>query len=44
VTVHQVVHDAQTGEQLSDSRVQHRYRLTDGLIVRMDVLEPPAPE
>jgi ketosteroid isomerase-like protein len=39
VDVHQVVHDAQTGELLSDSRVRHRYLLRDGLIVRMDVLE-----
>jgi ketosteroid isomerase-like protein len=41
VDVHQVVHDAQTGELLSDSRVRHRYRLEGRLIVRMDVLEPP---
>ena len=41
VDVHQVVHDAKTGEFISDSRVLHRYRLEDGLIVRMDVLEPP---
>jgi hypothetical protein len=41
VDVHQVVHDARTGELISDSRVRHRYRLEDGLIVRMDVLEPP---
>ena len=41
VDVHQVVHDASTGELISDSRVLHRYRLEDGLIVRMDVLEPP---
>jgi ketosteroid isomerase-like protein len=40
VDVHQVVHDAKTGELLSDSRVRHRYRIADGLIVRMDVLEP----
>jgi len=38
VDVHQVVHDAQTGELLSDARVRHRYRLEDGLIARMDVL------
>jgi ketosteroid isomerase-like protein len=43
VEVHQVVHDAETGELLSDSRVQHRYRAADGLIARMDVLEPPTP-
>jgi ketosteroid isomerase-like protein len=41
VDVHQVVHDARTGELISDSQVHHRYRLEDGLIVRMDVLEPP---
>ena len=38
VDVHQMVHDAQTGELLSDSRVRHRYRLEDGLVTRMDVL------
>jgi ketosteroid isomerase-like protein len=41
VDVHQVVRDARTGEPISDSRVRHRYRLEDGLIVRMDVLEAP---
>jgi hypothetical protein len=41
VDVHQVVHDAGSGELISDSRVRHRYRLEDGLVVRMDVLEPP---
>lgn len=41
VDVHQVVHDAGTGELISDSRVRHRYRLSDGLVVRMDVLETP---
>jgi ketosteroid isomerase-like protein len=40
VDVHQVVHDAASGELLSDSRVVHRWRLEDGLVVRMDVLEP----
>jgi ketosteroid isomerase-like protein len=40
VDVHQVVHDARTGELISDSRVRHRYRLEHGRIVRMDVLEP----
>ena len=40
VDVHQVVHDASTGELISDSRARHRYRLEDGLVVRMDVLEP----
>jgi ketosteroid isomerase-like protein len=39
VDVHQVVHDARTGELLSDSRVRHRYRLKDGLVVRMDVID-----
>jgi hypothetical protein len=42
VDVHQVVHDARSGELVSDSRVGHRYRLEEGLIVRMDVLEHPA--
>ena len=41
VDVHAVVHDSKTGEMLSDSRVRHRYRVEDGLIVRMDVLESP---
>jgi GrpB-like predicted nucleotidyltransferase (UPF0157 family) len=40
VDVHQVVRDAQTGELRSDSRVRHRYRLKDGMVARMDVLEP----
>jgi ketosteroid isomerase-like protein len=40
VDVHQVVHDASTGELISDSRVRHRYHLEDGLVVRMEVLEP----
>jgi hypothetical protein len=39
VEVHQVVHDASTGELVSDSTVHHRYRLEDGLVVRMDILE-----
>jgi ketosteroid isomerase-like protein len=39
VDVHQVVHDAKTGELISDSHVRHRYRLEGGLITRMDVLE-----
>jgi hypothetical protein len=41
VDVHQIVHDARTGELIFDSRVRHRYRLEDGLVVRMDVLELP---
>jgi ketosteroid isomerase-like protein len=41
VEVHQVVHDASTGKLVSDSTVHHRYRLEDGLVVRMDVLEAP---
>ena len=41
VDVRQVVHDARTGEFISDSHVRHRYRLEDGLVVRMDVLEAP---
>jgi ketosteroid isomerase-like protein len=43
VEVRQVVHDARTGDPISDSHVRHRYRLVDGLVVRMDVLEPPEP-
>jgi ketosteroid isomerase-like protein len=39
VDVHQVVHDARSGELLSDQRVRHRYRFEGGLVVRMDVLE-----
>lgn len=39
VTVHQVVHDATTDALLADEHVVHRYRLREGLIVRMDVLE-----
>lgn len=38
VEVHQVVHDARTGELVSDSRVRHRYWLEDGLVVRMDIV------
>jgi ketosteroid isomerase-like protein len=41
VEVRQVVHDARSGDLISDSHVRHRYRLVDGLVVRMDVLEPP---
>jgi ketosteroid isomerase-like protein len=44
VDVHQVVHDADTGELLSDTHVRHRYRFEGGLVVRMDVLEAPNPE
>ncbi|HEY6782930.1 MAG TPA: nuclear transport factor 2 family protein [Candidatus Dormibacteraeota bacterium] len=39
VEVHQVVHDTETGKLVSDSHVRHRYRLADGLVVRMDVLQ-----
>ena len=39
VDVHQVVHDARTKELVSESRVRHRYRLEDGVVMRMDVLE-----
>jgi hypothetical protein len=42
VYVHQVVHDARSGELISDTRVRHRYRLEDGLVVRMDVLDEPS--
>jgi hypothetical protein len=41
VDVHQVVHDAASGVLISDSRVRHRYRVEDGLVLRMDVLEDP---
>jgi ketosteroid isomerase-like protein len=40
VDVHQMVHDVRTGDLISDSHVLHRYRLEDGLVLRMDVLEP----
>jgi ketosteroid isomerase-like protein len=42
VEVRQLVHNARTGDLISDSHVRHRYRLVDGLVVRMDVLESPA--
>jgi hypothetical protein len=38
VDVHQVVHDAGSGELVSDSHVVHRWRLEQGLVVRMDVV------
>src|SRR5512147_1070074 len=34
VDVHQVVHEASTGQLISDSRVRHRYWLKDRLVVR----------
>ena len=39
VEVHQVVHDPSSGDLIGDSRVRHRYRFEDGLVIRMDVLE-----
>ncbi len=42
VTVHQVVLDASTNGPVSDTHVIHRYLLEDGLIIRMDVLDPAA--
>jgi len=42
VNVHQIVHNAHTGELLSDSHVRHRYWLEDELVVRMDVLDSPS--
>jgi ketosteroid isomerase-like protein len=42
VTVRQTVRDARTGEIQADAHVLHRYRLEDGLIVRMDVLDAAA--
>jgi organic hydroperoxide reductase OsmC/OhrA len=40
VDVHQVVRDA-AGTLLSDGHVVHEYAIEDGLVVRMDVVEPP---
>jgi ketosteroid isomerase-like protein len=39
VEVHQVVHDPRSGDLIGDSRVRHRYRFEDGLVIRMEVLE-----
>lgn len=39
VDVHQVVHKVGTGALVSDSHARHRYRLKNGLILRMDVVE-----
>lgn len=39
VRVRQVVHDADSGEKLAEGSVGHRYRIEDGAIVRMEVLE-----
>lgn len=39
VDVHQVVHDADSGEVVSDSRVVHRWWFEKGQVVRMDVVE-----
>jgi ketosteroid isomerase-like protein len=39
VDVHQVVHDAKSGDLLTDSRVRHRYWFDGGLVTKMDVLE-----
>jgi hypothetical protein len=39
VEVHQVVHEAGSGRLISDSRLRHRYRFKDGLILRMDLVE-----
>jgi hypothetical protein len=39
VTADQIVHDAHSGEKLSQGSVRHRYRIEDDLIVRMDVEE-----
>jgi hypothetical protein len=41
VTVHQVVKDV-AGKLLLDRTVQHAYRMKDGLIQRMDILEDDA--
>lgn len=42
VTVDQTVRDARSGEKLSQGSTWHRYRIEDGLIVRMDVVEDRA--
>ena len=40
VDVHQVVHEANSGDLLTDSRVRHRYWFDDaGLVTRMEVFE-----
>lgn len=39
VEADQVVHDAHSGDLLSDGPVRHRYRVENGLIIRMDVLK-----
>jgi ketosteroid isomerase-like protein len=40
ILVHQVVHEASTGELVTDSRMRHRYWFDDdGLVTRMEVLE-----
>ena len=40
VEVHQVVHDSNSGDLLTDSGVRHRYWFDDaGLVTRMEVLE-----
>jgi len=39
VEVHQIVHDAQTDDLLSDTHTRHRYHLAANLIKRMDVLD-----
>jgi ketosteroid isomerase-like protein len=38
VHVHLTAHESGSGEQVADRRLRHRYRIEDGLIVRMDVL------
>ena len=40
VTVHQVVHDVD-GDVLSDTTVLHLLTLVGGLVLRLDVGEPP---
>jgi hypothetical protein len=35
VDVHQSVHDTDAGKLVSDPHVRHRYRLAEGLVVRM---------
>jgi ketosteroid isomerase-like protein len=39
VDARQVVREADTDKLISDSRVRHRYRFEEGLVIRMDVVE-----
>ncbi len=39
VSVEQIVEDARSGELLSKATVTHRFRIEEGLILRLDVIE-----